>query len=449
MKGRAVPRRDGFPSGFTWGCSTASYQIEGSTRMDGRGDSIWDAFCRIPGKVAGGMNGDIACDSYRKWREDVELLRILGVDSYRFSAAWPRIQPDGSGKALDAGLDYYKRLCDALLEAGISPALTLYHWDLPQALEAKGGWLSRDSAGRFADYADILFRALGERVGRWFTINEPWCSAFLGYGNGLHAPGISDEGSAYRAAHHLLLAHGLAVRAYRAAGPRAPIGIALNPSTPRPATRRPEDEEAASRAGDQRNALWLDPLHGRGYPARHLAAHPAASMPIEDGDMEAIAAPTDFLGINYYTEDAVEADPSAPEGWRAAPSWRDKTSNGWDIVPEGLYRQVMEIAGRWPTGDLLVAENGAAFDDRPDEAGRVRDADRIAYLRSHIAACARAIAEGAPLTGYYLWSLMDNFEWSFGYSYRFGIVRVDPITGERRPKDSYWFYRDAIAGNEP
>jgi len=441
-------RNDGFPSDFIWGCSTASFQIEGSTGADGRGDSIWDKFARIPGKVYGGMTGDFACDSYRRWKDDVELLKGLGVDAYRYSIAWPRIQPEGSGKALQAGLDYYRRLGDSLAEEGIESAVTLYHWDLPQALEDKGGWPNRDTDLRFAEFADIVCRALGNRVGRWFTLNEPWCSAFLGYAAGVHAPGRRDKADAYKAAHHLLLAHGLAVKAYRATGLGAPIGIVLNTMTPRPATRRAQDIAAAERASDQGTALWLDPIYGRGYPERHLAAQ-GASMPILPGDLEVIAAAIDFLGVNYYSERAIRADPGNAEGFAEAPGWQDKTEMAWDIVPEGLRRMLRTIVRRWPVEALFVTENGAAFADIADPSGRFRDRERIAYLRSHIAACRGALAEGIPLKGYFLWSLMDNFEWAHGYSKRFGLVHVDPATGTRRLKDSYYFYRDVIAGMEP
>lgn len=444
---RAI-RKDGFPSDFIWGCSTASYQVEGATQADGRGSSIWDSFCRKPGAVYGGMNGDLACDSYHRYREDIELLKGLGVDSYRWSIAWPRIQPQGSGRPLQAGLDYYKRLADTAAEAGIQSAATLYHWDLPQGLEDAGGWPSRETALRFADYADIMFRELGDRVGRWFTLNEPWCSAILGYELGIHAPGIKDRPAAYRAVHHLLLGHGLAVKAYRACGLSAPIGIVLNTQTPRPATRSQADIDAADRASDQGTALWLDPIYGRGYPQRHLAAK-AVTMPIVAGDMETIAAPLDFLAVNFYSESAMMADPTQREGFREAPTWQDKTEMGWDIVPEGLHRMLAKICGRWPVKALFIAENGAAFADAVEPGNRIRDTRRIDYLRAHLAACSRAIAEGIPLKGYFAWSLMDNFEWSFGYTKRFGLVHVDPETGKRLPKDSYYFYRDLVAGSSP
>ncbi len=441
-------RKDGFPSDFIWGCSTASYQVEGATQADGRGTSIWDTFCRKPGAVYGGMNGDLACDSYHRYKEDIELLKGLGVDSYRWSIAWPRIQPQGTGKPLQSGLDYYKRLADAAAEAGIQSAVTLYHWDLPQALEDAGGWPNRETALRFADYAQIMFRELGDRVGRWFTLNEPWCSAMLGYELGIHAPGVKDRPAAYRAVHHLLLGHGLAVKAYRAGGLRAPIGIVLNTQTPRPATRSQADIEAADRASDKGTALWLDPIYGKGYPQRHLAAM-AVTMPILAGDMETIAAPLDFLAVNYYSESAMMADPSQPEGFREAPTSQDKTEMGWDIVPEGLHRMLAKICERWPVKELFIAENGAAFVDHVEPGNRIRDRERIDYLRSHLAACRRAIAEGIPLKGYFAWSLMDNFEWSFGYTKRFGLVHVDPETGRRLPKDSYYFYRDLVAGSSP
>jgi beta-glucosidase len=448
MNTNSPSRTDGFPSDFIWGCSTASYQVEGSTGADGRGRSIWDSFCRVPGAVYGGMTGDFACDSYRRWKDDIALARELGVDSYRYSIAWPRIQSEGSGKPIQAGLDHYKRFADALGEAGIESAVTLYHWDLPQALEDSGGWPNRDTAYRFADYAEILFRELGDRVGRWFTLNEPFCSAFLGYEMGVHAPGVRDRKLAYDAVHHHLLGHGLAVEAYRRSGLKAPIGIVINPAAARSATRRPEDVAALDRAMDKGTALWLDPLYGRGYPKRHLDAF-GIEMPVRDGDMATIAAPIDLLGVNYYSEQAVEADPEAPEGFRYASSWEEKTDIGWAIAPEGLYRLLRHISERWPVKELYVTENGAAFDDVVESDGRVQDRKRIEYLRSHVAACRRAVAEGLPLKGYYLWSLLDNFEWAYGYSKRFGLVHVDPASGERRHKDSFWFYRDLVAGNEP
>ncbi|MBU0927800.1 MAG: beta-glucosidase [Spirochaetes bacterium] len=448
MPSTEIGRSGGFPDGFLWGCATSSYQIEGAAGVDGRGPSIWDAFCREPGRVSRGQNGDVACDSYRRWPEDVRLLSELGVGAYRFSVAWPRVQPDGRGGPNRAGLDYYSRLADALLERGIEPWVTLYHWDLPLALGEAGGWTARDTAYRFADYASIVYGALGDRVGHWTTLNEPWCSAFLGYEHGEHAPGLRDRNAALRAAHHLLLAHGLAVEAFRSGGHAGEIGLVINPATPRPATRRPADLEAARRASVERTGLWLDPVFGRGYPAPYLAARGAA-MPALDGDMATIAAPVDFVGVNYYNEDAVAAapaSPASPDGYRLAPTSTEKTEMGWDVVPQGLRRVLGFIAGSWPVGALYVTENGAAYADTEESAGRVRDADRVAYYRGHLAACRDAISDGVPLRGYFAWSLLDNFEWAHGYDRRFGLVSVDPRTLERRPKDSYYFYRDAVAG---
>jgi beta-glucosidase len=442
----ADTKAQGFPEGFIWGCATASYQIEGSTGADGRGESIWDRFCRKPGKVFGGHSGDLACDSYRRWKDDIELLRDLGVRSYRYSIAWPRIQPEGRGKPLQAGLDYYKRLADELAAADIESAVTLYHWDLPQSLEDAGGWPERDTAYRFADFADIVFRALGDRAGRWFTLNEPWCSAFLGYEFGEHAPGRADRAAAYRAAHHLLLAHGLAVRAHASESPGSPIGIVLNAMMPRPASESAADLEAAERAADKGTALWLDPLYGRGYPRRHLEAL-GVEMPVQPGDFEIIASPTDVVGINYYHEAVAAADASSPEGFRVRMGPEPKTAMGWPIVPEGLVRLLTGISARWPVPAFCITENGAAFEDEIDSDGSIHDAARCDYIRSHVDACRRAIAAGVPLQGYYLWSLLDNFEWANGYSKRFGLVHVDFPSGERRRKDSFASYKDIIDSN--
>ena len=452
-----MARAGGFPPDFVWGCSNSSYQTEGSTRADGRGESIWDDFCRKPGAVALGHSGERACDSYLRPEEDIALLKGLGLGAYRLSVAWPRIQPEGSGRPLEAGLAYYSRLVDGLLEAGIEPWITAYHWDLPLELERQGGWPARDTAYRFAEYAQILFRSLGDRVRSWVTLNEPWCSAFLGYSRGEHAPGQRDEALAYRATHHLLLGHGLAVEAFRATCPEGRIGLVINPAKPRPARARPEDEAASLRASVERTGLWLDPVFGKAYPAEHLRLR-GASLPLEAGDLKIISQDLDFIGVNYYNEDVVEdhaVDPDHPEGFAYAESWEEKTEMGWRIVPQGLRRILGFIAKTWSPKALYVTENGAAFPDAPiaapgpDGPAPVADSDRVAYLRSHIAACRDAIADGLPLAGYFVWTLMDNFEWSWGYTRRFGLVAVDPHSGRRRPKASYYYYRDIVAGYEP
>jgi beta-glucosidase len=441
--------------------ATASYQIEGSRLADGGGESVWDAFARRPGAVLGGMNGDLACDSWRRWREDLALIRGLGVDAYRFSLSWARLLPDGAGRPNRAAIDGYRALIEGLLEAGVLPWATLYHWDHPQALEAAGGWPARDMALRFGDYAALCFREFGDLVAKWMTLNEPWCPSILGWDLGEHAPGHRDKQAAYRAVHHLLLGHGLAMEAWGEAGvqgaapagrprPEPAIGIVINPSKPRPATRRPEDLLASERASDERTALWLDPLFGRGYPSRHLEAYPGLSMPIEAGDLDRIAAPLDFLGVNYYNEDLVEAAPVSPlhpEGYRYLPTADGRTEMDWAIVPAGLGRLLRFIDGRWKPRALLVTENGASFPDQVDSGGRIRDRQRIAYLRGHLAVCEDLVSEGLPLRGYFAWSLLDNFEWAWGYSRRFGLVHVDFKTLARRPKDSYYWFRDAVAGH--
>ncbi len=476
-----MSNQSALPDSFLWGVATASYQIEGAVSEGGRGESIWDRFSHTPGKIVGNQTGDVATDHYHRFPEDVALMRDLGIDAYRFSLAWPRIQPDGGlgspggtnpGATNQAGLDFYHRLIDELLSAGIEPVVTLYHWDLPQALEDAGGWPARDTAYRFADYAGACFDAFGDRVHRWITLNEPWCSSILGHLDGVHAPGRQDRVAAYRAIHHLLLGHGLAVRQFRGDARSGPgtgvstIGITLNLSTPRPATRRPEDILAADRAADRDSRMFLNPLLGDGYPERHLSAVPEVAMPVQDGDMEVISAPFDFLGLNYYTEPVVAFDPEAQEEFKVVRGYQQKTEMGWPVVPDGLHRQLHWVHRQAPSLRLYVTENGAAFEDvveaetaaaedeNPAGAGnqpafRVRDPKRIAYLRSHLGACRRAIDEGVPLAGYFLWCFVDNFEWAFGYTKRFGIVYCDYEHELRRvPKDSYYFYREVVAGHE-
>ena len=446
-----------FPAGFFFGAATASYQIEGAYDEGGRGFSIWDTYCREPGRVAEGATGDVACDHYHRYREDVALLADLGVDSYRFSIAWPRIQPTGTGKANPEGLDFYDRLVDELLAKGIDPAATLYHWDLPQALEDRGGWRVRETAERFAEYSALVVDRLGDRVTRWMTLNEPFCTAFVGYAVGRHAPGAREGRGALAAAHHLLVAHGLAVRVLRDAGARE-IGIALNPDRLLPASDSPADLAAVRRAETLHNEVWLDPLFAGRYP-RHEAetwGELADGSFRREGDLELIGAPLDWVGVNYYRpitiSDAPYRDPDPATRTavdiRAEESWREDvrhTAMGWPVVPHTLTDLLLDLKARYPRlPPVVITENGSAEEDVVSADGQVHDADRVAYLRDHLHALAKAIEAGVDVRGYYVWSLMDNFEWAFGYGKRFGIVRVDYDTLERRPKDSYRWYRDLI-----
>lgn len=436
---------------FLWGVSSSAYQIEGSVLADGRGRSIWDTFCETPGKVLNGDTGAYGSDSYLRWEDDVALLHELGIGAYRFSLAWPRIQPNGTGAANHRGFAYYHRLVEALLRRDIEPWITLYHWDLPQALEDKGGWLNRDTAFHFAEYAELCYKEFGDTVKHWATLNEPWCSAFLGYGAGEHAPGKTDYLSSYSAAHHLLLAHGLAVRGCREWVAGGQVGIVLNPATPRPATRRESDRQAAMLASVERTGLWLDPLFKGCYPVDYLKAM-AVSLPVLVGDMAVIRSPIDFVGVNYYNEDAVsvasaqDVPPGCPIGFQYVPTWQQKTAMKWDIVPDGLSRVLEFMCERWNIPDIYITENGAAFSDVLTPDGRIQDSERIDYLRNHLAALRRSRANGVPVNGYFVWTMLDNFEWAHGYDKRFGLVAVDRSSGERIRKNSFYFYRDVVAG---
>ncbi|WP_130798692.1 GH1 family beta-glucosidase [Streptomyces otsuchiensis] len=448
---RAIP---GLPADFRWGVATSAYQIEGATDTDGRTPSIWDTFCRVPGAVERGENGDTACEHYRRMPEDVAMIAGLGVDTYRFSVSWSRVQPHGSGPVNPAGIGFYDRLVDELLERGVTPWLTLYHWDLPQELEDAGGWPARDTAYRFADYAEATHAALGDRVRHWTTLNEPWCSAWLGYHTGEHAPGRKDFGDSMHAVHHLLLGHGLAAQRLReAGGADLELGITLNLGHSTPATDDPEDVRAARSADGMGSRLYLDPLvHGR-YPEDVVAelGDRGVTLPVQDGDLETISAPLDVLGVNYYSahqysgtaEDGSTTDAEGRPVVRGVPHGRPRTAMGWEIVPEGLTRLLVRLEREYgvPT---VITENGAAFDDELAEDGTVPDTDRVAYLDGHIRAVADARAEGADVRGYFAWSLMDNFEWAFGYQKRFGIVHVDYETQQRTVKDSGLWYRDTI-----
>jgi beta-glucosidase len=440
-----------FPEDFLWGVATASYQVEGAAGADGRGLSIWDTFSRTPGKVLHGHTGDVSVDQYHRYAEDVELMGEAGLDAYRFSIAWPRVQPDGRGALNPAGFDYYRKLCDALHARGMRAVATVYHWDLPQSLEDAGGWPVRDTAYRFADYAAACFDELKDHVDMWITLNEPWCSSVLGYYHGVHAPGRTDLGAAWAAGHHLLLGHGLALERYRQAGYPQPVGITLNLETPRPATRGEADRLAADRAMDLRTRFFLDPVIGKGYPERHFAAYPdVAPPPVEEGDMKLIAEPIDFLGLNFYFEPVLADAQGHPEGFREVPTYQEKTEMGWPVTPRGLYRHLLwvweHVEGRLP---LYITENGCAMPDELTPDGmRCHDPRRVSYLREHFRAALDAMVAGVDLRGYFVWSLIDNFEWSLGYTKRFGIVYADYINARRVPKDSYYFLREVASGAE-
>jgi beta-glucosidase len=451
-----------FPAGFRWGAATAAYQIEGAVDEDGRGPSRWDTFCRVPGAVANGDTGDVACDHYHRFREDVKLMAELGLSAYRFSVAWPRVQPDGR-RVNQPGLDFYRRLVDELRDHGIEPWPTLYHWDLPQALEDAGGWPERDTAYRFADYVAVVHRALGDRVDRWITVNEPWCAAFLGYGSGVHAPGRRDPVAAVRAAHHLLLGHGLATRALRAAAPDAEVGATLNLYAVTPAGPGEGDADAARRIDGLMNRFFLDPLLRGRYPDDVVAdlAEVTGFDHVLDGDLATIATPTTFLAVNYYSRHVVAAPPAGerpgrpgtPSPWPGSENVRfvgrglPTTAMGWEIDPAGLTETLLRLHREYPPLPLYVTENGAAFEDVVGPGGGVEDPERIRFIAAHLRAGHDAIAAGVPLRGYFVWSLMDNFEWAQGYQARFGLVRVDYPTQRRIPKASARWYAQVIRDN--
>jgi beta-glucosidase len=449
-----------FPHGFLWGAATAAYQVEGAVREGGRGRSIWDTFSHTPGKTHHGDTGDVAVDHYHRLKGDLDLMAQLGLNAYRFSVAWPRVQPEGRGQPNQQGLDFYRRLTDGLLRRSVTPVVTLYHWDLPQALQDEGGWTNRTVADRFAEYAEVVFKALGDQVPLWITLNEPWVSAWIGYGSGAHAPGIAGTRQALAATHHLLLAHGRAIQSMRALGHRgANLGITLNLAPIRSASGATRDRDAARRVDGNLNRLFLDPIFRGHYPEDMLALYRAGSMelPVREGDIQLISSPLDFVGVNYYAPQTVVArKPGAPApdpsryGLQAdtiLPAGVKTTEMGWPIQPEGLSNLLMRLSREYTSLPLYITENGAAFADRINPRGHVEDATRIAYLRSHIEACHRALRNGVDLRGYFVWSLMDNFEWAEGYSKRFGLLFVDYTTQRRIPKSSYAWYRGVIGAN--
>ena len=438
-----------FPKDFIWGAATSSYQIEGAWDQDQKGESIWDRFCHTPGKIENGETGDVACDHYHRYKDDVALMKRLGLQAYRFSVSWPRFLPAGRGKVNQAGIDFYSRLVDTLLEAGIEPYLTLYHWDMPQVLQDQGGWPDRMIVNAFLEYTDVVSRALGDRVKYWTTFNEPFVSAILGYYNGQHAPGHTSLPEALAAAHHLLLAHGKAVPLIRQNVPDAHVGIVTNHGPQFPASPSIADRKAAVQSDGFLNRWYLDPLVGRGYPADMVASYDGRMDFIQEGDMDVIATPIDFLGINYYTRGIIRSD-EIDEAENHPPTviqGDEITEMGWEVYPEGLYQLLGRLHFDYQFPEIHVTENGAAFPDVVGPDGQVDDSDRLSYIKRHLEVCHRAIQIGVPLKGYFAWSLFDNFEWAFGYRPRFGIVHVDFETLERTPKRSALWYRDVIQQN--
>ncbi len=446
-----APDRRVFPPDFRWGAATAAYQIEGAASADGRGESIWDRFSHTPGKTIHGDTGDVACDHYHLFRADVDRMRELGLKSYRFSIAWPRVAPDGGAPTNAAGLGFYSRLVDALLEAGITPMPTLYHWDLPQALEDAGGWANADTAPRFADYADACFAALGDRVTDWITLNEPWCSAHLGYVSGDHAPGHKDIGLGLRAGHTLLVAHGLAVQRFRARRRDGAIGLTVNLGPSHPATESAEDVAAARRWDAYMNRWFLDPVHRSDYPMEMREAFGDALPAFTDEERDTVTSPIDFIGVNYYTRAVMRHDPDSAFvqlGWADVPD-APRTAMGWEVYPKGLYETLTWLRDAYDNPLVYITENGAAYDDALAPDGGCHDPERTAYLHAHFLAAHDAIRDGVRLGGYYVWSLMDNFEWAYGYTKRFGIIHVDYATQARTPKDSAIWYAGVIRAHGP
>ncbi len=438
-----------FPKGFVWGTATASYQIEGAWNEDGKGPSIWDTFCRQPGKILDGTTGEVACDHYHRWQEDVGLMAELGVNAYRFSIAWPRVLPEGKGRVNDAGLDFYDRLIDGLLEKGIAPYVTLYHWDLPQALHDAGGWAEREIVHHFADYARIVSERLGDRVRHWITHNEPSVVSLLGYFTGEYAPGEINPMATFQVAHHLFVSHGLATQAIRAAAPKPPeVGIVLHLRPVHPASDTDEDRAAARRFDGVLNRMFLDPVFHGSYPEDTAELMQLIMPKVEPGDMELTSTPIDFLGVNYYTRFVIKHDPDvmliqASE----APPPESEYSQLWEIYDPGLYEMLIRLRKEYNPARIVITENGIPVPDGLDLDGRIRDYRRIDYLRNNLAQMHRAIAEGVPVAGYLHWSLLDNFEWSHGYSMRFGLICVDYATQRRVIKDSGRWFSQVIRDN--
>jgi beta-glucosidase len=449
-----------FPKGFVWGCATSAYQIEGAVNEDGRGESIWDRFSKTqPGRIKDGSNGDVACDHYHRWPQDISLMKKLNMAAYRFSVAWPRILPKGrvAGGVNAPGLDFYSRLVDGLLKEGITPYLTLYHWDLPQTLQDEGGWANRATAEAFVEYADVVSRHLGDRVKYWITHNEPWCSGLLSHQKGVHAPGLQDWPIALAACHHLLLSHGWTVPVVRRNCRNPEVGITLNLSPVMPASPSVQDADACRHHDGWMNRWFLEPLFRASYPADMVTEYTALGYLSKDmsfvqpDDLREIAVQTDFIGINYYNRAVTRSDkiPESENLPRTIPpaTPAECTDVGWEVYPDGMFEVLTRVHLEYRPAKILITENGAAYSDPPDAAGRIADAKRVRYLRDHLAAAHRAMQVGVPVAGYFAWSLLDNYEWEQGYTQRFGITWVDYVTQERIPKDSALYLRQVIAEN--
>jgi beta-glucosidase len=437
-----------FPQGFVWGAAAASYQIEGAAKEDGRGESIWDRFSHAPGNVDNGDTGDVACDHYHLWKDDIRLMKEIGLHAYRFSIAWPRIFPSGRGTVNEKGLDFYKSLVDGLLDKGIQPYATLYHWDLPQALQDQGGWPARSTAEAFVEYADVVTRTLGDRVVSWATLNEPMVSAYVGHLIGRHAPGHQDMEEMLAASHHLLLAHGMSVPVIRANAPKSKIGVVLNLQMHVPASPSPADRIAAWTGDGVQNRWYLDPISGRGYPEDVLKYFGKPMKAIQEGDLEKIQTRIDFLGVNHYFR-TIHRHPDVPESENDPVSVRaieNKTEMDWEIYPQGMFDILMRVHADYQFPEYYVTENGMAAKDLVED-GKVHDPRRIDYHRDYLTWARKAIEVGVPLKGYFAWSLLDNFEWGFGYAKRFGLIYVDYESQKRILKDSAYFYKDVIKTN--
>lgn len=441
-----------FPADFLWGVATSAQQIEGAAQEEGRGQSIWDHFADQPGKIADGTNPSVACDHFHLWRDDLERMRWLGVNAYRFSVAWPRILPEGRGRVNMPGLDFYDRMVDAMLAADMAPYLTLYHWDLPQVLQERGGWTARDTVSAFAELADAVSRRVGDRVKHWVTHNEPWCISHLGHEQGAHAPGMRDPMAAMRAAHHIMLSHGRAVEVLRANVPGAQVGIVNITSPAQPFSDSDADRDAARQFDGSFNRWFLDPIFRGQYPADAVADRvrrghlPSAGMDfVQPGDMAVTSTPIDFLGVNYYSRIVVQAgEDGAPKAVRMAPP-EALTDMGWEVYPQGLTESLVRIHRDYAPRAIHITENGAAFPDAPGDAASFADARRVEFLREHFAAAADGVTAGVPLAGYFVWSLLDNFEWGEGLSKRFGLFHVDFATQRRTPRDSAHWYREFLS----